>query len=76
MTGKRRSIYAKDLKELRKQEEKIQREIDAGVNYCESSINVIELVERYVALKQGVRHATKVGYNLPSAPTWPTQAWI
>lgn len=63
VTGKRRSIYAKDLKELRKQEEKIQREIDAGVNYCEGSINVIELVERYVALKQGVRHATKVGYN-------------
>lgn len=63
VTGKRRSIYVKDLKELRKQEAKIQREIDAGVNYYEGSINVIELVERYVALKQGVRHATKVGYN-------------
>ena len=63
VTGKRRTFYAKDLKELRKQEEKIQREIDAGVNYCEGNINVIELVERYVALKQGVRHATKVGYN-------------
>lgn len=63
VTGKRRTFYAKDLKELRKQEEKIQREVDAGVNYCEGNINVIELVERYVSLKQGVRHATKVGYN-------------
>ena len=63
VTGKRRTFYAKDLKELRKQEDKIQREVDAGVNYCEGNINVIELVERYVALKQGVRHATKVGYN-------------
>ena len=63
VTGKRRTFYAKDLKELRKLEENIQREIDAGVNYCEGNINIIELVERYVALKQGVRHATKVGYN-------------
>ena len=63
VTGIRRTFYAKDLKELRKQEDKLQREIDAGVNYCEGNINVIELVERYVALKQGVRHATKVGYN-------------
>lgn len=37
--------------------------MDDSINYCEGSINVIELVERYVALKQGVRHATKVGYN-------------
>ena len=63
VTGKRRTFYAKDLKDLRKLEENIQREIDAGVNYCEGNINIIELVERYVALKQGVRHATKVGYN-------------
>ena len=63
VTGKRRTFYAKDLKELRKLEDSILREIDAGVNYCEGNINVIELVERYVALKQGVRHATKVGYN-------------
>jgi integrase len=63
VTGKRRTIYAKDLKELRQQEEKIQKDIDDGIHYCEGNINVIELVERYVSLKQGVRHATKVGYN-------------
>ena len=63
VTGKRRTFYAKDLKELRKQEDNIQREIEAGINYCAGNISMIELVERYVALKQGVRHATKVGYN-------------
>jgi len=26
-------------------------------------VTVIELLERYIALKQGIRHATKVGYN-------------
>ena len=63
VTGKRRTFYAKDLKELRKQEDNIQREIEAGINYCAGNISMIELVERYVSLKQGVRHATKVGYN-------------
>ena len=63
VTGKRRTFYAKDLKELRRQEDNIQREIEAGINYCAGNISMIELVERYVSLKQGVRHATKVGYN-------------
>ena len=53
VTGKRRTFYAKDLKELRKQEDNIQREIEAGINYCAGNISMIELVERYVALKQG-----------------------
>ncbi|MGN0385178.1 MAG: tyrosine-type recombinase/integrase [Lachnospiraceae bacterium] len=63
ITGKRKSVYAKNLQELRKREARIQKDIDDGINYCEGTINTIELVERYVALKQGVRHATKVGYN-------------
>ena len=63
VTGKRRTVYAKDLKALRQQEAKIQKDIGDGILYSEGNINVIELVERYVSLKQGVRHATKVGYN-------------
>ena len=63
VAGKRRTVYAKDLNSLRKQEEKIQREIDEGILYAEGNITIIELVERYTSLKQGVRHATKVGYN-------------
>ena len=63
VTGKRRTVYAKDLKALRQQEAKIQKDIGDGILYSEGKINVIERVERYVSLKQGVRHATKVGYN-------------
>ena len=63
VTGKRRTVYAKDLKTLRQQEAKIQKDIEDGILYSEGNINIIELVERYVSLKQGVRHATKVGYN-------------
>ncbi len=61
--GKRRTVYANDLQELRKKEKAIQKDIDDNVNYCEGNVTVIELLERYIALKQGVRHATKVGYN-------------
>ena len=63
VTGKRRTVYANDLHELRKKEASIQKDIDDGINYCEGNVTVIELLERYISLKQGVRHATKVGYN-------------
>ena len=63
VTGKRRTVYASDLQELRKKEKAIQKDVEDGINYCEGNVTVIELLERFIALKQGVRHATKVGYN-------------
>ena len=63
VTGTRRAVYANDLQELRKKEKAIQKEVEDGINYYEGNITVIELIERYTSLKQGVRHATKVGYN-------------
>lgn len=63
VTGKRRTIYANDLQELRKKEKAIQKDVEDSINYCEGNVTVIELLERYIALKQGVRHATKAGYN-------------
>ena len=63
VTGKRRTVYANDLQELRKKEKAIQKDVDDGIKYCEGNVTIIELLERYIALKQGVRHATKVGYN-------------
>ena len=61
--GKVKAIYASDLKELRKKEEKIKKELENGIDYATGEIKVIELVEKYVALKVGVRYNTKVGYN-------------
>lgn len=66
---KRQTIYAFDLKELREKEKRIQKDIDDGINYAEGNITVAELVERYLALKQGVRYATRVTYDFVKKPT-------
>lgn len=62
-SGKRQTIYASDLQSLREKEKVILRELDDGINYAEGQITVIELIERYIRLKRGVRYNTKVGYN-------------
>ena len=61
--GKRQTVYSSDLKELREKEKEIQKQIDDGTDYAAGEITVIELLERYISLKQGVRYNTKVGYN-------------
>ena len=61
--GKRKTIYASDLKELREKEKEIQKYLYEGINYAAGEVTVIALVERYISLKQGVRYNTKVGYN-------------
>ena len=63
MQGKVKAVYARDLKQLRVKEDAIKKEIDDGLDYAAGAITVIELVEKYVALKEGVRYNTKVGYN-------------
>ena len=61
--GKRHTVYAPTLEGLRKKEEEINRtEID-GASYHDVGITVVELLERYISLKQGVRYATTVGYS-------------
>lgn len=61
--GKRRTVYARTLNELRQKEEQIRKELDFGLNYADGQLTVIELLERYVSLKNGVRYNTKVGYQ-------------
>ena len=61
--GKRRSVYAGTLKELREKEEQIEISIAANMDFSAGNCTVLELVERYVELKQGVRYNTKIGYN-------------
>lgn len=61
--GKRQTVYSSDLTELREKEKEIQKQLDEGVDYAAGSITVIQLLERYISLKQGVRYNTKVGYN-------------
>jgi len=61
--GKRQTIYSANLQELRQKEKEIQKQIDDGLDYESGQITVIELLEKYISLKQGVRYNTKVGYQ-------------
>ena len=63
ITGKRRTVYAPTLEELRIKEDVINKAQEAGTDYNAGNITVLELLERYISLKQGVRNATKVGYK-------------
>lgn len=56
-------VYAPTLEELRNKEATIQLDIHDGIYYSAGKTTVIELIERYIGLKQGVRYNTKVGYN-------------
>ena len=61
--GKRQTVYAPTLQELRQKEKEIQKQIDDGIDYEAGQITVIELLEKYISLKKGVRYNTKVGYQ-------------
>ncbi|EET59325.1 site-specific recombinase, phage integrase family [Marvinbryantia formatexigens DSM 14469] len=61
--GKRQTVYSSDLKELREKEKEIQKQLDDGIDYAAGKITVIQLLERYISLKQGARYNTKAGYN-------------
>lgn len=61
--GKRQTVYASTLQELRQKEKEIQKQVDDGLDYEAGQITVIELLEKYIGLKQGVRYNTRVGYQ-------------
>ena len=61
--GKRQCVYSPALQELRQKEKKIQKQLDAGIDYEAGQITVIELLEKYISLKKGVRYNTQVGYQ-------------
>lgn len=61
--GKRRTVYSSELGRLREKESEIQKFLNSGVDYAAGNITVIELIERYIRLKRGVRYNTKVGYQ-------------
>ena len=64
--GKRETVYAPNLNELRQKEKEIQALLDAGINYAAGTIDTIELVAKYISLRQGVRYSTRVGYQFVS----------
>ena len=61
--GKRQTVYAATLQELRQKEKEIQKQVDDGIDYEAGQITVIELLEKYISLKKGLRYNKQVGYN-------------
>lgn len=59
----RRSIYASTLEELREKEDDVAFLRRDNISYTGGGITVNELLERYTALRRGVRHSTEVGYQ-------------
>lgn len=63
LRGIRHSIYASTLKDLREVENRIELANKRNEDYSKGSMNVIQLVDRYIYLRQGVRYNTKVGFR-------------
>lgn len=61
-SGKRQTIYASNLDELRCKEDELKMLRYSGIDYAAGKISVLELVQRNITLKQGVRQQTKDGY--------------
>jgi len=61
--GKRQTVYAPTLQALRQKEQEIQDRINDGIDYDAGQITVIELLEKYISLKMGVRYNTQVNYQ-------------
>ncbi len=52
----------KDLS-LREKKKQIEADLNSGLVPCGGNMTVLELVEKYIAQKTGVRHNTKANYN-------------
>lgn len=61
--GKRRSIYSKDLNELRHKEGEIYELLKKGIRYHNGDITVNELVEKYLEINNEFRYNTKICHN-------------
>lgn len=58
--GKRQTIYAPTLNELREKEEAVNKSTCDNLNYAAGKITVVELLRRYIGIKQGVRYNTRL----------------
>lgn len=76
MLGKRKSIYSWKLLpsdrtpsgkradlSLREKEKQIFSDLNSGIIPCGGNMTVLQLVEKYISQKTGVRHNTQANYN-------------
>lgn len=60
--GKRHAVYAADLNELRQKEEKIQKDITAGIRIGEDSVTLNSIYEMWKKDKTTLKQTTKSNY--------------
>ena len=56
-SGKRKGLS------LREKEKQITADLNSGIIPCGGNMTVLELVEKYISQKTGVRHNTQANYN-------------
>ena len=61
--GKRKSVYAGDLKDLREKEKAVQKDLNDGADYTAGEITAIELIKRYLATKENLKETSKMKYQ-------------
>ena len=61
--GKRHSVYAKTLAELREKENEVLKDILEGINPEKKSLTINDLYYRWVELKKGLKHNTFQNYK-------------
>lgn len=61
--GKRHSVYAKTLPEIRKREREINRDLEDGINpRAAEKITLNQLFDKYISQKYDLRETTKANY--------------
>lgn len=62
-TGKRRTVYAPDLKTLREKEKEIEQTKQLGVDYFKGSISLSKFLDHYLSTKRNIRSSTWSSYR-------------
>ena len=61
--GNRKTIYAKDLNELRKKEKEMQTLIEKDIDISKGNVSFTQYAEEWLKTKYNIKEATKTSYN-------------
>ena len=61
--GKRRTIYAHSLQELREKEKSIQKDIEDGIRTDTKGITLNDIYDEYIAGKTELKQSTRSNYS-------------
>lgn len=61
--GNRKSVYARDLKELREKEKIVQKDLADGIDYAAGDITAIDLIKRYLKIKENLKETSENRYQ-------------